>query len=228
MELSLWQLPAGNMSTLWQMLALLKGYDDFLVDWAFTELPQSPPSIESTAPRRQEKIRTNLPNCFVIVCQGAKDSTSLLEEGSCQNHNVWAASVCRLPLLVDFNRAEKKKKVMASCSDWEKRLTLQHSTIMRVFHQVKRAETRSHSLMFKFTFPVCRESTSFATITSCCIFSLSLSLRPSPPPSCHPRSHLVWHWGVSLSRRGDLHPRGLALWPGARLPRRLRWIWQTL
>lgn len=40
-ELSLWQLPAGNMSALWQMLAVLKGYDDFLVDWAFTEAAQS-------------------------------------------------------------------------------------------------------------------------------------------------------------------------------------------
>lgn len=73
------------------MLAILKGYDDFLVDWAFTELPQSHHRMKAQH-RGGKKIRTNLPNCFVIVCQGAKDITSLLEERSCQNHNAWAAS----------------------------------------------------------------------------------------------------------------------------------------
>lgn len=73
------------------MLAILKGYDDFLVDWAFTELPQSHHQMKAQHQRRQ-KDKSNLPNCFVIVCQSAKDIMSLLDESSCQNHNAWAAS----------------------------------------------------------------------------------------------------------------------------------------
>lgn len=64
--------------------------------WLFSRLgfhwtPPAPPSNESTTPRRQ-KDKNNLPNCFVIVCQGVKDIMSLLEESSCQNHNAWATS----------------------------------------------------------------------------------------------------------------------------------------
>lgn len=90
-ELSLWQLPTGNMSTLWRMLAILKGYDDFLVDWAFTELPQSHHQMKAQH-QGGKKIRTTCQTAFVIVCQCAKDIMSLLEESSCQNHNARAAS----------------------------------------------------------------------------------------------------------------------------------------
>lgn len=75
MESSLWQLPEGNMSMLWWALAVLKGYDDLLVQWTFTELF----SIRWKHNAKQaRKIRTNLANCFVIVCQGMKDIMSLL------------------------------------------------------------------------------------------------------------------------------------------------------
>lgn len=98
------------------MLAILKGYDDFLVDWAFTELPPSQHQMKAQH-QGGEKIRTHLPNCFVIVCQCAKGIMSLLEESSCQNHNAWATSVpASFGSILIFRR---KKKCMGSCSDKE-------------------------------------------------------------------------------------------------------------
>lgn len=64
--------------------------------------------------REGKKIRTNLPSCFLIVCQVTKDIMSLLEQSSCHNHNARAA-----PCLFPFKK--KKKKCVASCSDKELR-----------------------------------------------------------------------------------------------------------
>lgn len=57
MEPGLWQLPEGNMSSLWQTLVILNSDDDFLVGWALTELLRSCRQMKARQQRGMRRRR---------------------------------------------------------------------------------------------------------------------------------------------------------------------------